>query len=111
SLLAMTAVVTLALRPVIGAALVAAVAMHADAGNLPGVLQPLPDEARKVFQGRRTQRLDAVEQLVVEHLANVSDTLVEQAEVEHHAGLWIRRAADADLGAEGVAVDFLAGRA
>src|SRR5262245_60846608 len=61
------------LRPVIGAALVAAVAMHADAGDLTGVLQPLPDEAREVFQRRRTQRLDAIEQLVVEHLAYIGD--------------------------------------
>src|SRR5690348_8376095 len=50
TLLAMTVKVTLTLRSEIGAALVAAVAMDADAGQRAALLQALPDEARQVFQ-------------------------------------------------------------
>ena len=100
-----------ALRAVIGAALVAAVAVHADPRHLAGVLDPLPDEARQVFQRRRPERLDLVEELVVERLLHLGHAAFEQAEIEHHAGRGIGRAAHADLGAERMAVDFLAGRA
>src|SRR5205085_10537392 len=62
---------SLALRSVIGAAFVAAVTMHADAGDLTGVLHPLPDKAREIFQCRKAQRLDLVEQLVIELLAHL----------------------------------------
>src|SRR5688572_15242347 len=79
----------LALRPEIRAALVATVAMNADAGDLAGVLDPLPDEARQVFQRRRAQRLDLVQKLVVEGLADLLHAAFEQAEIQHHAGLRI----------------------
>src|SRR5664279_5024181 len=49
----------------IAAALVAAIAMNAYPRDRAGVLNLLPDKARKVLQRRRPQRLDLVEQLVV----------------------------------------------
>src|SRR6185436_636211 len=101
----------LALWPEISAALVATVAVNADAGDFAGVLDPLPDEARQVFQRRRSQRFDLVQELVVERLADLVHAAFEQAEIEHHAGCGIGGAAHAHFGAKGVAVDFLAGRA
>src|SRR3954464_11307638 len=50
------------LRPKITAAFVAAVAVHADARQPAGMRDPLPDEAREVFQRRGPERLDVVEQ-------------------------------------------------
>src|SRR6185503_1822710 len=111
TLLAMTAKVTLSLRPEISTALVATVAMNADTRDLAGVLDPLEDIARNIFQRRRSQRLDLVEELVVERLAHLFDAALEQAEVHHHAGGRIGRAAHAHLGAKRVAVNFLAVRA
>ena len=89
----------------------ATVPENADARDLAGVLDPLPDEPRDVFQRRRAQRLDLVEQLVVERQADLFHAALEQAEIDHHAGLRIGRAAHAHLGAKRVAVNFLAGRA
>src|SRR3954447_14703409 len=74
-----------ALRTVIGAALVATVAVNADAGEHAHRRQPLPDEARQVFQRRGAERLDLVEELVVEHHAHVLDRPLKQAEIDHHA--------------------------
>src|SRR5205085_6639494 len=101
----------LALWPEISAALVATVAMNADAGDLAGMLEALPDEARDIFQCRRSQRLDLVQKLVIEGLADLFHAAFEQAEIQHHAGGWIGRAAHAHFGAKRVAVNFLAGRA
>src|SRR5438874_2486398 len=101
----------LALRPKISAALVATVAVHADAGDLSGVLQLVPDEARKILQRRRAERFHPVEQLVVERLVHLGHAALQEAKIEHHAGHGIRRAADADFGAKRVAVNFLARRA
>src|SRR2546429_5351927 len=107
---AMTAI-NLTLRPEISAAFVATVAMNADARDLAGVLEAFPDEARDVFQRRSAQRVDLVQKLVVEGLADLFHAAFEQAEIQHHAGLRIGRAAHAHLGAKRVAVNFLAGRA
>src|SRR3954454_4179485 len=96
------------LRTVIGAALVATVAVDADAGELADRGEPLPDEAREVFQRRRAQRLDLVEVLVIKRHAHVLDGALDQAEIDHHAGFGIGRAAQRHLGAKGVAVDLFA---
>jgi hypothetical protein len=85
--------------------------MNADAGDLAGVLDTLEDVARDIFQRRRSKRLDVVEKLVVEGLADLVHPSFEQAEIQHHAGGRIGRAAHAHLGAKRVAVNFLAGRA
>ena len=69
------------------------------------------NEARNVFQRRRSQRLDLVQKLVVEGLADLFHAAFEQAEIHYHAGLRIGRAAHAHLGAKRVAVNFLAGGA
>src|ERR1700748_2513694 len=98
----------LALRTVISAAFVAAVAMNAHPRDRPRMLDPFPDEARQVLQGRGPERLDLVEQLVVEHLLHLRDVALEQAEIEHHPRRRVGRAAHSDLGAERMAVDFLA---
>src|SRR5260221_13496709 len=87
-----------ALRSEIGAALVAAVAVNADAGDFSGVLQPLEDEARQVLQRRLPQRLDLVEELVVERLLHLRHAAFEQAEIEHHSRGRIGRATQAHLG-------------
>src|SRR6266700_8306829 len=88
------------LRAVIGAAFVAAVAVDADPRDVAGVLDPLEDEARQVFQGRQPERLDPVEQLVVEGVADVGHAAREQAEIDYHSSVRIRRAAHGDFGAE-----------
>src|SRR5260221_8590946 len=98
----------LALRAVIGAAFVAAVAVNTHPRDPPRMRKALPDEARKVLQRRRSERLDLVEQLVVEHFLHLRHTMLEQAEIQHHPGRRIGRAAHGDLGAERVAVDFFA---
>src|SRR5262245_50575499 len=69
-----------ALRTVIGAALVATVTVNADAGQPVDVLEPLPDEAREVFQRRHAQRLDLVEVLVVQRQPHVLDGALDEAE-------------------------------
>src|SRR5260370_10878092 len=107
----MTANSNLTLRPEVSAALVATVAVNADARDLSGVLNPLPDEARQVFQRRRSQRYDIVQELVVERLLHLRHAAFEQAEIEQHPGCGIGGTAQAHFGAERVAVDFLAGRA
>jgi len=48
---------------------------------------------------------------VVERLADPFHAAFEQAEIQHHAGGGIGRAAHAHFGAERVAVNFLAGHA
>jgi hypothetical protein len=75
------------------------------------VLQPFKDEARKVFQRRRPQRLYPVQKLVVERLLHLRHAAFEQAEIEHHACGGIGRAPQAHFGTKRVAVDFLAGHA
>src|SRR3982074_3097018 len=100
-----------ALRSEIGAALVAAVAVNADAGDLSGVLQPFKDEARQVFQRWLPQRLDLVEELMVERLLHFRHAAFEQAEVEQHSRGRIGRAAQAHFGTKRVTVDFLTGLA
>src|SRR5580704_9547219 len=97
----------LALRSVIGAAFVATVTMDADARDLACMLQSFPDEAREAFQRRRSELLDGVQQLVVEQFLNLAHAVIEQAEVEHHAGPWIGRAAHRDFGSERMTVDLL----
>src|ERR1700688_4072645 len=111
TLLAMTTGTNLTLRAVIGAAFVAAGAVDADPRAPPRVLDPFPDEARQVLQRRGPERLDLVEQLVVQHLLHLRDGALEQAEIEHHPRRGIGRAAHGNLGAKRVAVDLLAGRA
>src|SRR5829696_3606225 len=101
----------LALWPKVGAALVATVAVNADTRNLAGVLDPFKDVARDIFQRRHSQRLDLVQELVVEGLADFFHAAFEQAQIQHHAGGGIGRAAHAHLGTKRVAVNFLAVRA
>src|SRR6478736_3025552 len=86
-----------ALRSEIGAAFVATVTMNADARDLACVLEALPDEARQVFQRRRPERLDLVQELVVERLLHLSHTAFEQAEIVQHSRGGVRRAAQADF--------------
>src|SRR5690349_13888017 len=109
TLLAMTATITLALRSVIGAALVAAVAMDGDAHDRARMLHAFEDEARQVLQRRRPQRLDPVQELVVEDFLDVREAPLQQAEIEQHAGFRIGSAAHGDLGTERMAVNLLAG--
>src|SRR4051794_6224882 len=103
--------IRLFLRSEIRTALVATVPMDADARDLARVLNPIPDEARDIFQRRGPQRLDPVQELVVQRLLYLRHAAFEQAEIEHHSGGGVGRAAHADFGAKRVAVDFLAGRA
>src|SRR5258708_13098633 len=49
------------LRPVIGAAFVAAITVDAHPRDPSSVLQPIPDQAREVFQRRRAERPDPVQ--------------------------------------------------
>src|SRR5258708_19857411 len=100
----------LALRAVIGAAFVAAVAVNTHPRDPPRMRKALPDEARKVLQRRRSERLDLVEQLVVEHFLDLRHTTLQQPQIQHHPGRGIGRAAHRYLCTEGVAVDFLACR-
>src|SRR2546429_5149166 len=81
---AMTAI-NLTLRPEISAAFVATVAMNADAGDLAGVLEAFPDEARDVFQRRSAQRVDLVMELVVEGLPYLFHSSFDKAKIHHHA--------------------------
>src|SRR6516165_2152775 len=92
-----------------GATLVATVAMDADASQPAEMGKALADEAREVFQRRGAQRLDLVEKLVVERQQHVFDRKLEEAEIDHHADHKIRRAAQAHLDAEGMAVNLFAG--
>src|SRR5882757_11558405 len=75
----------LTLRAEIGATLVAAVTVHAHPRDPAGALEPLPDKARKVLQRRRSERVDVVEQFVIEHYPHLGHAPFEQAEVQHHA--------------------------
>src|SRR5882762_470675 len=100
----------LTLRAEIAATLVAAVTVHAHPGDAAGALDPLPDKARKILQRRRSKRVDVVEQFVIEHFPHLGHASFEQAEVQHHACRGIGHAAHGHLGAERVAVDFLACR-
>ncbi len=98
-------------RAVIGAAFVAAVAMDADARDLPACC------SRSQMKRDRFSSVGAPSASIL--LSNLWSSVfctsamraLEQAEVEHHAGRGIGRAAHGDLGAERMAVDFLAGLA
>src|SRR5260221_4364934 len=102
--------INLTVRAVIGAALVAAVAVNTFPRDLPRMREALPDKARKVLQRRRPKRLDLVEQLVVEHFLDLRHPTLQQPQIQHHPGRGIGRAAHRYLCTEGVAVDFLACR-
>src|SRR5258708_35016653 len=102
--------INLTVRAVIGAALVAAVAVNTYPRDLPRMREALPDKARKVLQRRRPKRLDLVEQLVVEHFLDLRHPTLQQPQIQHHPGRGIGRAAHRYLCTEGVAVDFLACR-
>src|SRR5216684_579881 len=101
----------LALWAIISAALVATVTVYAHPRDRARALNPIPDEARKVLQRRRSKRVDLVEQFVVEHLAHLGHASFEKAEVQYHACRGIGRAAHRYLGTERVAMDLLARRA
>src|SRR5437016_4668464 len=98
----------LTMRPVIGAAFPATVAVDADPGDPSGVLQPIPNEAREVFQGRPAERLDPVQQPMIKRLADRRHALLQNPEIQHHAGRRIGRAADGHFGTERMTVDRLA---
>src|SRR5262245_50180189 len=77
---------------VLGPALAATVAVNADRGEPVDMRGPFPDEAREIFQCRRPERLDPVEQLVVERLLNLGNAPLQKAKVHHHAAFGIRHA-------------------
>src|SRR6266516_3509760 len=93
----------------IAACLIAAVTIHGDASHAACMLNPLPNEFREIFQRRGPQRLDAIEQLVIEHLLHIADAALELPEIHDHSGLRIRLTANRDLRAERVPMDLLAG--
>src|SRR3954462_2750128 len=97
-----------ALRPEIDAALVAAIPEYADPHDRSASRHAVPDEARQIFQRRNADRLDLVEKLMIERLAQFIEPAIEQAEIHHHAGHRVGDSADGDFGPEGMAVDFLA---
>lgn len=80
--------------------------MYADACHVSCVLDMIPDETRQIFQRRRAESFDVVEELMIKLALDLAHTAIEQAEIEHHSALGIRLAADAHLGAERMAVDF-----
>src|SRR5262249_55440121 len=93
--------------PEIAARLLATVTIHRHALHAADMLYPFPDEPRKILERRRSQRLDPVEQLVIEHLLHVRDAALELAEINDHSRLRIGLAGDSDLGAERMPMNFL----
>src|SRR5437868_3694331 len=69
----------------------------------------IEDEAREVFKGRRPERFDAVEQLVVQRLLHLREPVLQDSDIHDHPGCGIGCAADGHLGAVGMAVHLGAG--
>src|SRR5262245_35784116 len=73
------------IRPEVAAGLAATVAMHGDPRDCANTLDALPNEARQILQGRRPQRVDVVEELVIERATQLRDLPLEQTSVDDHS--------------------------